>query len=769
MKIVFSIIIHLICCIPLFAQVPQIYIHTDRSIYSAGDTVWFKAYLMKDLKLDSSKLNLYVNWGTVDGNVHESNVYLAGDGYSFGQYVIPANFNKNHILLNGFTGDIADRTSLGYYKYLDVITADTKVTSKINQQYHLKITSLGGDLIKDSINTILLRSENNIGESFIYDAELLNKDFQVLQTLRSDSIGYASFNFIPKAEPYLIRWKNPIGDINTIELPVVQHDGVKIYIAEENDAYYVSLKSFNKKISEGKIVGRFNQTIVFEKNIADGTDSSRLRIPKNELGFGILNVAYLKGQSSLPTCNAVELINYEHVLIEPKIDVVLSNKDRKSKQEITLLLPEGLDANLSVAITSTSEMSLKSDHMLDAVIGSQFYNSYNFNNQLSNLPFWTKTNKIKSEYSFIDTLTSYKDHVLYAKGKVIMEDKKWKEYDTYIDKLVQGKKKSKYIFNPRSLSIGYHPIKDDTITYPFRYDHVLLEKDRTFSYKQLQFFDTMEFKLSHVHRYTQYADLDVSYRFKPFDDFTTLEVPEFFKDSANYESNIDLLLAQNPNFLKNRNFNKNIDIVNVNARRKRFEVLELEKQLMVSEFFRNSMEDILPQEDKYIQKYSVSIGDYLARNYSHQKFDIRYINERLILDNNPNDQQLLNETLQLDASWFAMLKILNSTRGRSEFALYTFAPENVNREIGRKIKKNKLMGYSSIANITNKTYEGEFDKNLPDNRITLYWHPLLIWKAGGKNINLTFYTSDNTDGYWITVKGVTIDGRVIDYKKKVTY
>lgn len=81
------------------AQLPQIYIHTDRSIYSPGDTIWFKGYLMNNVQLDTSKNNLYINWGKADGVVEQCNVYFVDKGISFSQFVIPTNYTANTLRL----------------------------------------------------------------------------------------------------------------------------------------------------------------------------------------------------------------------------------------------------------------------------------------------------------------------------------------------------------------------------------------------------------------------------------------------------------------------------------------------------------------------------------------------------------------------------------------------------------------------------------------------------------------------------------------------
>lgn len=766
MKILIILILSFLSITKMYAQLPQIYVHTDRTIYTPGDTIWFKAYIMSDLKLDTSKVNLYINWGNVSGVVDQCNAYLVSEGYTFGQFVVPENFKYDHILLNAFTGDISSNPTLGFYKYIDIVTNELVTKKQVANTYSLKVNVVGDQIIRGVKNEIFMRSENSSGIPFEYEVELIDKNFQNLQTVKSDSIGLSSIQFVPNDEVYLVRWKNPSGEHQVLDLPIASNEGVKINISSDKEVYFASFKAVNLNIDTIKVVGRMNRSIIFEKEIYLSKDSARIQIPKSALSFGVLSIDVFNKTNSDAIASAFELINYEHILVESRVNILESNPVKKGKQRLQIVMPDGIGANMSISITDIDEKVEKSDHFLNAVVGSQFSNTYDFGNGLPKLSSWAKTVKRNIDYKFIDSFQLFKDYLLYVKGEVLMSEKKWKEYDNYIDKLASGKRKSKFLFNQNSLSIGFHPIKNDTINYPFMYDQVLLEKDRTFAYKKFQFFDTMEFKLSHVHRYTQYSDLEVKYLFKPFADYTTFYVPKAYADTLNYISNLELVVAADPNFIKNRLKGFHIETVTVLRKRKRSEVVEIEDLLNVSSFFKNSVEDILPQEDPYIQKYSVSIRGSLQHLIPKNRGKITYLNEvRLV---SPQDFENLEEVMEYDASWFALLKVIQNAGG-NELALYTFAPSNVNREIGRQIKKNKIMGYSSIANISNKTYEGVADLNVPDNRITLFWHPLIKWNGAGEHIEIAFYNNDSAQGYWVEIKGITTDGRVVDFRKKVMY
>src|ERR1700741_1280209 len=70
----------------------RVYIHYDKSAYSPGETIWFKAYMMSEiLPADISK-TLYVDWIDDKGNLMQHSLSPVLDAVTNGQFDIPAEF-----------------------------------------------------------------------------------------------------------------------------------------------------------------------------------------------------------------------------------------------------------------------------------------------------------------------------------------------------------------------------------------------------------------------------------------------------------------------------------------------------------------------------------------------------------------------------------------------------------------------------------------------------------------------------------------------------
>lgn len=84
----------------------KIYIHTDNQSYFVGDTIWYKAYLLRADNLQPSPLSkiLYVELLTPDGYlVERQRIIVQHDTQSFGQFALPDSMYSGYYELRAYT------------------------------------------------------------------------------------------------------------------------------------------------------------------------------------------------------------------------------------------------------------------------------------------------------------------------------------------------------------------------------------------------------------------------------------------------------------------------------------------------------------------------------------------------------------------------------------------------------------------------------------------------------------------------------------------
>src|SRR5690242_6800458 len=70
----------------------RMYIHYDKPAYSAGETIWFKAYLMTEVLPAVDSKTLYIDWIDDKGNVLQHSVSPILDAATNGDYEVPVEY-----------------------------------------------------------------------------------------------------------------------------------------------------------------------------------------------------------------------------------------------------------------------------------------------------------------------------------------------------------------------------------------------------------------------------------------------------------------------------------------------------------------------------------------------------------------------------------------------------------------------------------------------------------------------------------------------------
>src|SRR5205085_12643940 len=68
------------------------YLQYDKPAYGPGETIWFKAYLMKGVAPADESKNFYTDWTDDAGNLLSHNISPLVDAVTNGQFDIPANY-----------------------------------------------------------------------------------------------------------------------------------------------------------------------------------------------------------------------------------------------------------------------------------------------------------------------------------------------------------------------------------------------------------------------------------------------------------------------------------------------------------------------------------------------------------------------------------------------------------------------------------------------------------------------------------------------------
>ncbi|WP_400260955.1 hypothetical protein ACFX5U_12815 [Sphingobacterium sp. SG20118] len=147
-----SLIMFLLCGAHNLSLGQGLSVHTDRTIYFPGDTVWFKAYFKHGNTFDEEVKNLYFSpFSNADGvsTPLQESVLFIDRGVSAGQYIIPRDFTKDELYLSFFTKRSLDTSHDRLIKKLAVIQEG--VTEIISNESNSSVDSLNKSIVKGEL------------------------------------------------------------------------------------------------------------------------------------------------------------------------------------------------------------------------------------------------------------------------------------------------------------------------------------------------------------------------------------------------------------------------------------------------------------------------------------------------------------------------------------------------------------------------------------------------------------------------------------------
>jgi len=349
------------------------YLHTDRDVYTQGDTLWFKAYLVNaaDNKLINTSNNLHVELIDAQAHICGSEVVRLDGGTGKGDFdlndTVPAGayrlraytnwmrnfgdnffFEKNITLLQGEqtkpveTGKAITQAATK--------PTDLKNTSAINNTPQLPSVRFfpeGGSLVEGVGSIVAIKAEDASGTGVKATGVVLSSAGDTVAHFTCDTSGMGLCTLLPiGGQAY-----KAVAMVNdktvTANLPAALRDGLSLHIRQSDSLLLVIISGkttaqpFNCRllVRHGGVIQASNDLQLSGSQLA-------VRIPTVDLPQGICAIT-IYDATGRPHC---ERLVYIHHPQQTAISLKTDKKDYQSYTPTTLNLNSSPGAALSVAV-----------------------------------------------------------------------------------------------------------------------------------------------------------------------------------------------------------------------------------------------------------------------------------------------------------------------------------------------------------------------------------------------------------------------------------
>lgn len=760
-----------------YAQSNSIYLHTDRDYYFPGDTVWFKGYILEEGLLSKNVFNLYLKWADGQGKEFQQAVAMVSQGITASHFVIPPTYQGDELFINAYTNDPNCPQGRPYFKKIGILQLGKPISdqrsdfSKKEKHYNLFLYPEGGLLLSDISNQLTIKCTDNNGIPSMAKGSLTDDQGKFLGDFQTDGAGLAMIYFTPNlATNYFIEWTAVDGNIRKNSLPAAKL-GSKASLITENDQTVIQLQT-NIDSQSVRIEASLQQRFLFKEQV-HLIKGKKINIPlqNNSLEYGLLQVK-VNDTSDQLLSSRTAIIGQEQILLKPEVSLQ-RGEGEKSGNRLQLQLPLKESAKLSISVTDI-DVPIDSN---ESILTDLYLKPLASDNLIAPQVYWNKSKNRDGYIQSVNWLREicysdkqfYKDTLLVLKGQIIMPKDRWaKFYESYRN-LLKKEEKSKGV--DRGASFGYQDFGSSRM----KYQEIGFDSLGRFSIPNLIIFDSVETKFSQIYRRLKFEPFSVHYTFANPQQFRR---PVYIADSLpqrDYKTT-DLIQLESfaPNFTVDAKGQRRLATVVVHRSRLQREQERVQKRFYMADVPTNIKPDaiIYPALDSNVIKRSYDISDYIRKqlkSYNPQRNYKIYINgiEQIFTNFESN---IDGNGLFEDAANFPMVKYyasLPQADNQPAILLFQSSVGEVDREIGKAVDKQTLMGYMPITQYTNVTYETTAKKfNSPkDYRSTLYWNAFATMEAGNTSGLFTFFNNSRAKGFCITIQGITESGKLVYYRE----
>ncbi len=769
------------------SQYPQerVYLHYDKSIYSAGETIWFKAYLRDGFEATNFSKSMYVDFSDENGKVLAHSMFPVAESSSRGQFDIPKDYTGTVVQVRAYTKWMLNFDTAFLYK------KTIKVIPKGNSNVFIRPQKLnvtanffpeGGDLINGIESKVAFLATDQYGKPVDLSGKVTSNTGKKIAAIVTEHNGMGAFTLTPVAgETYKVEWTATEGNNGTFTLPTVLQQGVSLTVSAQPTVAVYKIKRSGQTPESAKkvsIVGLMYNRLVYMANVnLVEKDNAEGSIPFSQLPAGILQLTVLDADKK-PLSERIVFVNNKDYTFPVEVGLTKLGLGKRQENELSVHLPEqNTLSNLSVSVTDAglhtdateniysnllltsqikgrvynpayyfSEENIKASQHLDLVMLTQGWRRYD----------WDKIAKSEPVEIKHAPDTAY----LYLNGKVFATEQQ-----------IQG----------GGDMVAILRVNGDTSQSGNSFIVMPINKDGTFEDRNISFMDSVTVFYSYSNknsplRYSEVRFLEnkvtppVKIEIDRRDVLATKSVDSSGFGRDKYFSTLNFTAWEEGDL-------KDV-VVTANAKT---EIQKLDERY-ASGLFKGDAYQFDLINDPFAAS-SMNIFQYLQSRVPGLQISNAQSTQpslvwrgsapSLFLDEMPTQPEFLSSVNVADIAYVKVFRppFFGAMGGGAGggIAVYTKRGGDVQTtRSGATIPSKVIEGYTLIKEFYSPNYITLDPRHEnQDLRSTVYWNPIVLLDGNGRTAKFKFYNNDVTTSFRIILEGINADGKLVRIEKVV--
>jgi hypothetical protein len=729
----------------------KLHIHFDKDTYLPGETVWMKAYLLSDSRPSAVSKNLYFDWTDADGRLllHSVSPITEGSANSF--FKIPAWVKNGVIHLKAYTQWMLNFDNAFLYNKNIPVLMPVEGAFPVPDKLQTTVSFFpeGGDLINGVPSILAFEALNQHNKPSSIKGIIKTSENIIVDSFQTTYNGMGILRLKPMAgEHYNAYWSDETGELHTSPIPDAKANGLVLHADPYNNGqihYKLEKSADASKLTNIVVLGTINQKIVYRNSLTLQNNMAEANISAGSFPCGILQLTAFDRDMS-PLAERVVFVNNEKAYAKIQLRNEAVGLNKRSRNEISIEMPDSLVTNLSVSVT-------------DAGLG--FDSSNNIYSDL--LIAGDLKGTIPDAASFLSSPAASaeaNDHL-----NLLLLTHGWRRFNW--ESVVTGKfPELKYARDPGFLSIkggirnGSNLDAQDSMALLMisrdRKKHILklpVDDQGKFEQDGLFFYDSVQV----VYRFNHAAKLGNNAQISLFSGL----LPALTPAKADEPS---FAWMKVPDVILEKEMNGNLIETQDNS------IPSPAMSYIVSptpdSVGRNSESAAHYLSDNFVDlRFAVSLkenapaGETRLASYRVNSFALRS-NVNVTLDGTPVAMDDLKSVNMKEVLFIKFLPRTNQ-KGLPTLAITSRQALDQSNILDNKTGYAVITGYTPVREFYQIHYENKIeDFQATDFRSTLYWNPKFRLDKAHRKVSFVFYNNDISNKFRVVVEGMNQEGKL---------
>src|ERR1700743_2209607 len=217
--------------------IEKAYLHFDKPYYAAGDTIYFKAYVMLGEHFDLSKASWVLHVDLIDPNnaiVNSIKLQLV-NGIGWGDFALPFAFPKGNYRVRGYTRYMQNDPAYFFDQIIPIgsVMNSSVASNNANQvqssKADLQFFPEGGELISAMVSKVAFKAIGTNGLGINVKGVVVDNTNTQITAFSSSHLGMGAFYIAPEeGKTYKAKETLADGVQGTFDLPTVASRGITL-------------------------------------------------------------------------------------------------------------------------------------------------------------------------------------------------------------------------------------------------------------------------------------------------------------------------------------------------------------------------------------------------------------------------------------------------------------------------------------------------------------------------------------------------------------